>query len=141
METIVATLIAGLALPAFYACVAAGFSLVKVTRENLRATQIVLQRMEAIRLSPYQALKNPASYPTNVVEYYNQAGQTNGTGGVAYTVNYNWAPAPLSLPPSYRTNLLLVTVAASWNSGNVQHSRSMQTYVARYGVQRYVAGN
>jgi hypothetical protein len=36
---------------------------------------------------------------------------------------------------------VLVTVTASWNSGKIQHSRSMQSYVARYGVQRYVSGN
>jgi hypothetical protein len=32
----------------------------------------------------------------------------------------------------------MITVTAAWNSGKVQHSTSMQSYVAKYGVQRYV---
>jgi len=141
VEAVVATLVAAIAVPAFYGCVWAGIAMVKSTREDLRATQIMLQRMEAIRLSAYNALQNPTSYPTNVTDYYTPSGTNNGTGGTAYTVSYNWAPGPATLPPSYRSNMVLVTVNASWKSGNVQQTRSSQTYVARYGIQRYVSGN
>ena len=138
VETAVATFLAAVMLPALYAGTAAGFAMVQVTRENLRATQIILQRTEAIRLSAYKLLQDPASYPTNFTDYYCTNGKTNGA---AYTVTYNWAPGPSSLPPSYRNNVLLVTVGASWTSGNVLRSRSMQTYVARYGIQHLVSGN
>jgi Tfp pilus assembly protein PilV len=138
IETIVATFLATIMLPAIYASTAAGFSMVQVTREDLRATQILLKQVEAIRLSPYKLLQDPKSYPTNFTDYYCTNGKTNGA---AYAVSYNWQPGPASLPPSYRTNVLLVTVSAAWSSGNVQRTRSMQTYVARYGIQRYVAGN
>jgi type II secretory pathway pseudopilin PulG len=141
VETVVATFLAAIMLSAVYGGIGAGFAMVKVTRENLRATQILLQRMEAIRLSPYQALQNPASYPTASTDYYCPGGQTNGGAGVAYSVTYNCAPAPSSLPPSYRSNIVLVTVNASWTSGKVQRTRSMQTYVARYGIQPYVSSN
>jgi hypothetical protein len=141
VEAVVATLIAAIAIPAFYGCVGAGFAMVGTTREDLRATQIILQRMEAIRLSGYDVLTNSTSYPTNVTDYYTPSGQTNGTAGTAYTVNYNWAPGPVTLPPSYRSNMVLVTVSASWKSGNVLQTRSNQTYVARYGIQRYVSGD
>jgi prepilin-type N-terminal cleavage/methylation domain-containing protein len=141
VEVMVAIFIAAIFLPTFYACVGAGFTIAKETREDLRATQILLQRMEAIRLSPYSVLQNAASYPANVTEYFCPSGQATGSGGgAAYTVNYNWAPGPTTLPPSYRTNMLLVTATVSWNSGNVQRSRTNQTYVARYGIQRYVSG-
>ncbi len=142
VEAIVATLVAAVVLPAFYASLAAGFASMKAAREDLRATQVILQRMEAIRLSPYKTLQDPAAYPAKSTEYYSESGKTNGAGGTAYTISYSWAaPGSTYFSPSYRSNVLLVTVAASWNQGNVQHSRSMQTYVARYGIQRYVAGN
>jgi hypothetical protein len=112
--------------------------MMQVTRENLRATQIVVQRMEAIRLASYTALASPASYPTNYTDYYAPGG-ANGTAGTPYTITYTWKPAPSALPPTWRSNIALVTVAASWTSGNVQRTRSMQTYVARYGIQRYVS--
>src|SRR2546426_8919350 len=104
METIVAVLMSGIMLPALLTGVAFAFSGMQANRENLRATQIVLQRMEAIRLLPYNTLQDPAAYPTNSTEYYSPSGQASGKGGTAYTVTYNWAPGPLSLPPSYRTN-------------------------------------
>ena len=137
IETVVAVLAAAIMLPTLYAGFASGFSFVQLTRDNLRATQVIVQRMEAIRLAPWQNLQNPAYFPTNSTEYYNPSGQAKGTG---YTITYNWAPAPSSLPPSYRSNMCLVTVTAAWKAGNVQHSRSMQSYVARYGIQGYVAG-
>jgi hypothetical protein len=128
-------------LPTLYTGLASAFSAVQATRENLRATQIIVQRMESVRLAPYKTIQDPAAYPATSTEYYSPSGKPSGKGGSAYTVTYNWAPGPASLPPSYRANMLLVTVTASWNSGHVQHTRSMQSYVARYGIQRYVAGN
>ena len=138
IETVVATFLAAIMLPAIYASTAAGFAMVQVTRENLRATQILLKQSEAIRLSPYKLLQDPASYPTNFTDYYCTNGKTNGA---AYNVTYNWQPGPTTLPPSYRTNMMLVTLTASWASGNIQRTRSMQTYVARYGIQKFVSGN
>lgn len=141
VETIVATLVAALLVPTLYACFGYCFSLVQVTRENLRATQIIVQRMEEIRLAAYKTVQSSNSFPATAVEYFNPAGQTNGNGGAAYTVNYNWVPGPATLPPSYRSNMVLVTVSAAWTSGKIAQTRSMQTYVSRYGIQRYVVGN
>jgi type II secretory pathway pseudopilin PulG len=140
VETIVAILIAGVMLPTLFTGLASAFSTVQATRENLRATQIIVQRMEAVRLASYKTLQDPGVYPTNSTEYYCPSGQTGGKG-TAYTLQYNWAPGPSSLPPSYRTNMLLITVTASWKSGSVQRTCSMQSYVARYGIQRYVSEN
>jgi type II secretory pathway pseudopilin PulG len=139
VETLVATSLAAVILPALYASIAAGFAMLQVTRENLRANQIIVQRMEAIRLAPYKTLLDPTSYPTNYTDYFYPGGTTNGTAGTAYSVTYNLALPSSLMPPGYRTNVTLVTVAASWTSGKAVHTRSMQTYVARYGVQRYVS--
>jgi len=139
VETMVATFIAAIVVPSLFAGFAAGFSMVKAAREDLRATQVILQRMEAIRLSAFDTLQNSAKHPPKVTEYYSASGTTNGNGGAAYTVSYKCAPGHTGLPPSYRTNILQITVEASWKSGNVQRSRSMQTYVSRYGIQRYVS--
>ena len=138
VETVVAILLGAIMISALYGGIVAGFSMVQVSRENLRATQILLQRVEAIRLSSYNALQDPSSYPTNSTEYFCPSGAAKG---VAYTVTYNWASAPSSLPPSYRNDVMLVTVGVSWTSGKVQRARSMQTYVARHGIQSYVASN
>ena len=142
VETLVAILMSAIMLPALFTGLAFAFSSMQAMRENLRATQIIVQRMESLRLAPYKTLQDPAAYPTNAIEYFSPSGQATGKGGTAYTITYNWAPGPSSLPPSYRTNVMLVTVTAAWKSGNAaERTRSMQSYVARYGIQRYVSGN
>jgi hypothetical protein len=45
VETLVATLISGIMLPTLFTGLASAFSGMKATRENLRATQIIVQRM------------------------------------------------------------------------------------------------
>jgi len=140
-ETLVAVFVSGFMLTALYACLASGFSIVTVTREDLRATQIILQRMEAMRVSDYTQLTNSAKYPTNTTVYFDEENQASGKGGTAYTVTFNARPLPSPKPQSqFYTNMLEVTVEARWMSGKVQRSRSMQTYVARQGIQQYVSG-
>ena len=139
METVVAMLTAGVMLPGLFTGLAYAFTSVQGTRDDLRATQILVQRMEAIRLAPYKTLQDPVAYPATSTEYYSPCLQASGKGGTAYTITYSWTNGPTILPPSYRTNMMLVTVNASWKSGNVPRSRSMQSYVARYGIQRYVS--
>ena len=139
VETMVATMVAAIMLSAHFLAFASGFALVTVTREDLRATQIMLQRMEAVRVSGYNQLTNATYYPATVTQYYDEKGQTNARG-VAYTVTHQIASALSTLPPTYRSNVTEVTVGVSWTSGTKTRSRSMKTYVARYGLQNYVAG-
>jgi Tfp pilus assembly protein PilV len=139
-EALVATLAGAVMLLALYASFTYGFATMRVTREDIRATQIIIQRMEAIRLSPYAVVANPAMFPTNTTAYFDES-QNSTNHGTVYTVSFNATPGPTVLPTYYRTNVMLVTVSASWTSGNLPRSRSMQTYVARNGIQNYVAGN
>jgi len=145
VETMVATLVAAITLSAHFLAFASGFAIVTVTREDLRASQIMLQRMEAIRLSGFSQLTDTTKYPTNTTEYYDQKGKTNGNGGTAYTVTYATKPGyqlvDTTMPNAYRTNVMEVTVGVSWKSGTAMRNRSMRTYVARYGVEKYVSGN
>jgi len=141
VETVVATFTTAIMTLALYVCFAGGFAMVKVTREDLRATQIALERMEAIRLSPYSQLTNTTLFPTNSTVYFDEAGKSTGKGGVPYTITFKTAAAPATMSPAYRANVLAVTVGVSWKSGNIQRDRSMQTYVAKSGIQGYVGSS
>ena len=140
LEAIIALTVGGIVILALYAGFIYGFSTMQVTREDLRATEIILQRLERIRLCAFDQITNSTINPTSSTEYYDPSDQSSGGGGVAYTIAYN-ASVPVSgtLPDAYRTNMLLVDVSASWYSGKSQHSRSMQTYVAQNGIQSYVS--
>jgi len=134
IEAVVSMPIAAVVLVSLYACFSQGFAVVGQSREELRANQIMLTQIERIRLSPFDQLSNTNYNPQSLTNYFDPVDQSAGRGGVVYTV-----PDSGTLPEAYRTNMLQVTVGISWISQNVQHSRSMQTLVARYGIQSYVA--
>src|SRR3989442_9141532 len=81
-EVLVAILIVGIMAVSLFACFASGFSLVQSAREDLRATQIMLQRIEAIRLLTWSQVLDTNSYlkPTFVDYYDPLVSGTNGEG-------------------------------------------------------------
>jgi Tfp pilus assembly protein PilV len=137
-EAIVAVCLAGMMLISLYAGFSTGFTLVRSARENLRATEILTQRTEALRLYNWSQLNDAKNYlRTTFTERYNPAGETNGTCGAVYhgTVELD---VPADLPAAYRDRLRLVTLTLTWTNQNAQKPivsrRQMQTYVSRYGL-------
>ena len=140
IEAVVSLPIGAVALVSLYACFTQGFNVVGFEREDLRATQIMLKQLERIRLSPYAQLTNTNYNPQTFTDYFDPADQSTGGGGTVYSGTFTPSvPAAGTLPESYRTNMMLITVGLSWTSANVQHTRSMQTYVAQNGIQSYVS--
>lgn len=125
-----------------YGGLASGFLILKTAREELRATQILTQKMEAIRLCTWSQLSN---CPTSFKEYYYPDGYTNGTQGVTYygTIQVG---TTTNIPTSvaYRSDMRLVTVSICWTNDNgdqpIVHQRLMQTQAARLGMQNYIWG-
>ena len=117
-----------------------GFALVQASREDLRGTQILLQKLEAARLCTWSQLR---SY--SFQEQYDPLGVTNSTGGTPY-----WGRvltnAATSIPSSalYKGDMRQVTVTLYWTNHigrrSLVQSRQMQTFVARHGMQNYVWG-
>lgn len=144
VEVVVAAMILGTATLSLFACFTTGFSIVQASRENLRATQIMLQRVEAIRLFNWNQVLDTTNYlkPT-FTEYYDPRGATNSTGGTLFQ-GFVTSNIPTDLPVAYRTNMRTITVTLYWTNYMGQqtsvHSRQMQTRVARYGMENYIFG-
>src|SRR5436190_16830474 len=80
VEVMVAVLVVSIAVVSLYTGVSSGFALVKLAREDLRATQIILQKMEATRLYTWSQITDPNYFSTNnCVTYYDPAGQAAGS--------------------------------------------------------------
>ena len=139
IEGLVAMALGAILFTAIYTGLAWGFANIQSNRANLRATQILLKRAESIRLSPFDQITNPSYNPTSFTEYFDPKDRAAGGGGTVYEGTFAAIVPPQgSLPDSYRNNMLLVTIGVSWISGTTPHSRSLQTYVARKGIQEYV---
>jgi len=141
-EVLVATLIGAVFLTALYGAFSLGFASVKASREDLRATQILVEQMEQLRLLPFSSLQ---SFTTSIC--YDPADQASGGGGTVYTITVSTnAPAASDLvspgtlnPVVYYTGAMrTITATATWTSGKVPQSRSLQTYASQNGMQTYV---
>jgi prepilin-type N-terminal cleavage/methylation domain-containing protein len=138
-EVMVAMCVLGIASLSMYGGFASGFMLVDSTRQELRATQILTQKAEALRLCTWSSLTN---CPISFSETYDP---TSASGGTLYvgTVSTN---TPTAIPNSaaYRTNMCVATITLYWTNYNgtqrVVHSRASQTMIARYGIQNYIWG-
>src|SRR5215472_7102260 len=140
IETAVSLPIVAVVMVSLYACFTQGFNVVGQEREDLRATQIILKQLERIRLSPFNQLTSTNYNPQTFTDYFDPADRSSGGGGTVYTGTFTPSvPAVGTLPESYRTNMLLITIGVSWTSANIQHSRSMQTWVAQNGIQSYIS--
>jgi type II secretory pathway pseudopilin PulG len=134
IEATVAVALVGVVLVSLYTGISNGFAFAKVTREDLRATQILQEKMETIRLYTWEQINTPGFVPTNFLESFYASG-TN-SGGLTYTGRVVIATAPLT--EIYSNNLKQVTIRVAWKSGQVIRSREMQTFAAKHGLQNYI---
>jgi hypothetical protein len=146
-EVLVAAGILGFTSTSLYAAFSAGFCLIQTTRENLRATQIMVQKLEAVRLFTWSQVCDTTNYlKSTFTETYNPMGVSDGTKGTSYNGSVSASlPADGELPEAYRTNMRTITVSLNWTNYNgarpIVHQRQMTTRVARYGMQNYIWGD
>lgn len=112
------------------------FNLVEADRENLRATQILQEKMEMIRLYSWDQVTNAGYIPTTFTDTFDPTAGTNNTG-VTYTGTVIVTNAPIGA--TYSNDLRLVNIRLSWtNTGGTAHTREMTTFVSHYGLQNYI---
>lgn len=148
IEVIIAAAIVAIIFSILFTGIRTTFSLEGATRENLRATQIVVSRMEGLRLCAWSSdqLFNTNVVPATFSDWFYPLGLqdstnygTRYTGTITVTTNVNLTPSA-----TYADKLALVTVTVTWTNDQgkpTRHTRSMSTLVAKYGVQNYVYGH
>ncbi len=138
-EILVAVVVLGVIALAYYSALSSGFSVVQSSREDLRATQILVQKIEAVRLCAWRQLRN---FSFN--EPYDPLSPNQTAGATYYGTVVTNAASSIPNTSSYQPNMRLVTVTLSWTNYNGSrpqpHTRQMQTQVARYGMQNYIWG-
>lgn len=136
LEVMVAMLVCGIVMVSLYAGLSQGFKITHLSRENLRATQVMLERLESVRLNTFDQLNSPGFVPTAPILEPYYAVSSNNNGGFNYSVRVAVTNAPIAT--SYSADLKMVTVQVSWTSGGVFKTREMTTLIARNGLQAYI---
>lgn len=134
IEVMAALGLVGLLFLSVYTGLGTGFAVIGVARENLRATQVLQEKLETLRLYSWEQINSNGFLPTTFTAPYQPGGGTNT--GIFYTGSLT--VSNYTGTESYATNLRLVTVEIRWTSGSAQRTRQMQTAVSRYGLQNYV---
>ncbi len=145
IECVVAISVIMISFLTIFGCLTFGFTVTQLSRENLRATQILLDKMEGVRLYSWTQITN-SSFLTPVFTNWfyetNDIGQLNAAGnGVLYTGLVSVTQVPFST--SYTNTMVLVTVKVGWTSSgkNIAKTRTMQTLVGEFGLQNYIYNN
>lgn len=128
-EVVAAIAILSICMAGLMGALANGFFTIGQARENQRATQILIQRTEMIRLCNWD---NLSSFNPTFTETYDP--QT--TGGTIYTGKVIISAAPFTT--SYSANMRKMTVTLNWTSKGILHTRSLSTLVAKDGMQNYM---
>ena len=112
------------------------FSTLQLDRENCRATQILLEKTEMLRIYNWDQIigRDATTYiPTTfTAPFYpdNSNGGFNYSGTVVIT--------NLVTTASYSNDIKTVTITLTWTSGKALRSRTMTTYVSEYGLANYI---
>src|SRR5439155_20000335 len=135
IEVMMAISIVSFLFASLYLGFGQGFAVIQTAQENLRATQILQERMETIRLYTWEQMNTSGFIPATFTAPYDAA-STQSTGGLAYTGTITISAAPMT--ESYAGDHKLVTVGLNWaSSTTTQHRRQMSTIVSRYGLHNY----
>jgi Tfp pilus assembly protein PilV len=132
----VAVLVFSVVFIGYYMSLTQGLSTMQTCRENLRATQLLMQQMETIRLYTWDQINsNGFVPPTFTAQFDPTRSQSYPTFNGSITITN----APMT--ESYAGNHVYVTVNLSWTSYNKEkHSRQMSTVVSQYGLHNYYYG-
>lgn len=137
VEVMVASALVGITFLAFMGGFSTSFQNIQLDRENSRATQILLEKTELLRLYNWdQVVGNDTNtfIPTTFTTPFYP--DTNSSG-FFYSGTVTITNAPIQ--STYSNDMRYVTINLSWtSSGGVQRSRSMSSFISRYGLQNYI---
>jgi hypothetical protein len=126
----------GLAVSILFNGLTTGFFTIRMARENLRATQIMLEKAETLRLYSWNQITNTTYIKRDFTVPYDP-NSTNGKGAI-YAGTIEIEPADISA--DYSDDLKLVTIRVSWKTGGLSRSREFRSLVSRHGMQDYIYG-
>ena len=135
IELIMAVAVLGITMGGIFGAFRYGFFTLQLVRENQRATQVLLEKVETIRLYNWDQVNLNGFVPATFTEAYDPKATTNAQG-VTYTGTVTITNSTLT--GSYGSNIKQLTVTLSWNTRGIPHTRSLTTYIAKDGIQNYV---
>lgn len=147
MEALIAMMVLGMTVTAVYSALMTGLRTVRLTREQQRASQILLDTVEMIRLYSWEQLTDtPGFVPASFVvkdsgPVSESTTPTTGKGAVIRTGVTYYGQITLSDPKlgmNYDSRLMQVKVDLVWRSEGMERRRELTTLVAFGGLYSFI---
>jgi len=139
VEVMIAVGVMGIMITGLYAGFAFAFAQIRRAQENVRATQVIEERMELVRLLTWDQVANlPGYIPATFTAPFFVDDPTNAPSAGSFDYSGTVVVADAPITESYSNNLKMITIQVNWLSGNRTRSRQMTTFVSQYGIQNYV---
>jgi len=113
-----------------------GFFTMGTVRENQRATQIMLETLETIRLYNWSQVNSNGFIPSSFSSVYDPQ-SAPGSQGLTYYGQIIKSNGP-SIGASINSNMVQLDISLRWTNRNIPHFRTVTTYIAKDGIQNYV---
>ena len=159
-ELLVSVALVSVVVVSLYAGIVQGMVIVDVGRDNMRATQLMVNTMEIVRLYNWDQINSNGYIPTNfVTELY----PTNSARTAVPIIEeqeliqeeirlieevakenpnrmceVNIAITTPNLGTAYQTNMRQIDITVKWTNQNVVRTRTMSSFIAEEGIQKYV---
>jgi hypothetical protein len=142
LEATIGMALLGLVFMAMYTGLVSTTFSVQLSRENLRATQIMAEKLDTLRLygwkkvvdDPYY-MQGPFKTPVPV---YSDDPSKAGNDASARVFDGEIVVENAPITEAYAADLRMVTVRLTWKTGKLNRTRTMSTLISKYGLFRYV---
>jgi hypothetical protein len=132
MEALFGVAVVGIVFVALYTGIASGFQSLGTSQEDLRATQIMVDKFEGLRLYSWDQLTKPGFIPNAFVTRF---APNSKHPGLVYTGTVQISPVT---GHPYSVDLRAVTITLSWTTHGRPRTQTFTSYIARYGLQNYI---
>ena len=148
VEVCISVAILAVMIVSLYGGMGSSFGVIQSARENLRATQIMLERVEGLRLYNWNQLVYSNMVPTWFTNHYYPLAAAGESRGCMYVGTMQIGPPGLYPSATYSGNMRAINVKIYWTNYNgknftkkIVRSRSLTTYTSQHGIQNYVFYN
>jgi type II secretory pathway pseudopilin PulG len=136
VDVIIAVAIIGIMCAGLVGSLTYGFYTMGMARENQRATQLMLETLETVRLYNWDQVNSNGFIPDTFTGVYDPQAAP-GAQGITYYGSITKGTCNIATP-AVNTNLMLMTVTLNWTNRGIRHARTNCTLIARDGIQNYV---
>jgi prepilin-type N-terminal cleavage/methylation domain-containing protein len=142
-EVLVSIVLVSIVTVSLFAGITQGFVVVDVGRDNMRATQLMVNTMEIVRLYNWDQINSNGFIPTNYTTFLYPTNTSRANALNTVTLANRRAQVQIgittpNLGTTYQTNMRQVQITVTWTNQNVTRLRTMTSFVAEEGIQKYV---